>query len=117
MKVTSGDNKAWLIRVKMPDGSYWYVPVMVVARDRAKHYAHEFDGDVQRSLDEDTIPLFREDRGEILDWACNNMNWEDVAKDAWQASGPKPLTDERKAQAWPNAPKSVVHTNVWGHAK
>jgi hypothetical protein len=64
--------------VTMPDGSEWGVPIEVIARDRAAHYAHEYDGDVERSLQEDTYPLFLSDHYEIHDWAANNMNWEDV---------------------------------------
>ncbi len=40
------------LRVNMPDGSKWDVPVSVIAQNRAAEYAHEFDGDVQKSLDE-----------------------------------------------------------------
>lgn len=68
--------------VRMPDGSVWAVPVAVVARNRAEHYAHEFGGDVERSLVEDTVPLFGDDSSAVTDWAQNNMNWSDVEKDA-----------------------------------
>jgi len=40
--------------VKMPDGSVFGVPVEMVARNRAAHYAHEFNGDIERSLKERT---------------------------------------------------------------
>ena len=63
--------------VKMPDGSMWGVPVEMIARNRAEHYASEFDGDVERSLAEDTIPMLEADDYEIHDWAANNMNWSD----------------------------------------
>ena len=63
--------------VKMPDGSIWGVPVEMIAKKRAEHYASEFGGDVQRSLDEDTLPMFERDEYEIQDWAVNNMNWTD----------------------------------------
>lgn len=66
-----------LMTVKMPDGSVWGVPVSIIARSRAAHYASEFDGDVMRSLAEDTLPLFEEDDYAIEDWAKNNMNWSD----------------------------------------
>ena len=63
--------------VEMPDGSKWGVPVEMIARNRAEHYASEFGGDVERSLADDTIPMFEADDYEIQDWAVNNMNWED----------------------------------------
>lgn len=66
----------WL-KFHMPDGTTWGVPLLVVARNRAKHYAFEFDGDEERSLMEDSIPLFEAEPFEAKDWAANNMNWED----------------------------------------
>lgn len=66
----------WLT-VEQKDGSVWGVPVELVARSRADHYASEFGGDVERSLREDTLPLFEADEYEIQDWAVNNMNWKD----------------------------------------
>ena len=66
-----------LLTCVMADGSKWGVPVDIIARNRAEHYAHEFDGDVERSLREDTAPLFKQDEFEIEDWAVNNMNWSD----------------------------------------
>jgi len=63
--------------VEMPDGSKWGVPVAMIARNRATHYASEFDGDVARSLAEDTLPLFESNEYDIQDWAVNNMDWSD----------------------------------------
>lgn len=64
--------------VKMPDGSKWSVPIVVIAEHRAKIYA-EIDGiSFENSLNDDTIPLFEEDPYEIHDWASNNMNWNYV---------------------------------------
>ena len=70
--------------VTMPDGSEWAVPVAVIARHRAAYYAKEFDGDVERSLAEDTMPLFESDGYEVHDWAANNMRWEMVKEHAHQ---------------------------------
>lgn len=70
-----------ILRIRMSDGSEWDVPVMLIALDRAKHYAEEigeFNGDIKRSFLEDTKPLFEEDLSEIFDWARNNMDWTDV---------------------------------------
>jgi hypothetical protein len=74
-----------VLRVNMPDGSKWDVPVSVIAKNRAEYYAHEFDGDVIRSMQEDTLPLFDADHYEIEDWAANNMNWRDVERVATMA--------------------------------
>lgn len=65
-------------QITMPDNSIWEIPVMIIARNRAEEYASEFDNDVEKSLKEDTLPLFDLDSGAIHDWAQNNMNWKEV---------------------------------------
>ena len=97
-----------LFIVNAPDGSRWAVPVMTIARDRAKHYASEFDGDVERSLDEDTMPLFEADPYNVQDWAVNNMNWADVKDHARIYAPAKPITDEDMQEAWMEGAKEVV---------
>jgi hypothetical protein len=93
-----------VLRVNMPDGSKWDVPVSVIAQNRAEYYASEFGGDVQKSLDEDTMPLFAADHYEVEDWAANNMNWSDVERVATLAVAGE--TDYQ--EGWVNGGKSVV---------
>ncbi len=94
-----------MMTVEMPDGSKWGVPVEMIARYRATHYAREFDGDVELSLAEDTIPLFESDDYEIQDWAVNNMNWSDF--DGHQVKVESaPLPDFQ--EAWMNGNKGFV---------
>ena len=90
--------------VTMSDGSRWAVPVEIIARDRAKNYASEFDGDIERSLAEDTIPLFTAHEFEIIDWAQNNMNWDDVKQHAGRMSHSEPDYQE----GWVNGDKELV---------
>lgn len=91
--------------VTMPDGSRWAVPLMVIATDRAQQYAGEFDGDLERSLAEDTLPLFAEDSYAVHDWAANNMNWSDVVHAAEQLEPPEE-TDYQ--DGWINGEYAVV---------
>lgn len=94
-----------LMTVEMPDGSKWGVPVELIARNRATHYASEFCGDVDRSLSEDTLPLFETDDYAIEDWAKNQMNWIDF--DGHQvkvAEAPTPDFQE----AWMNGATGYV---------
>ncbi len=92
--------------VEMPDGTRWGVPVMAIARNRAKEYASEFDGDIERSLAEDTIPLFESDEFEIIDWAQNNMNWDDVKAEAGRMAHSTVEPDYQ--EGWVNGPKELV---------
>ena len=92
------------LHVTMPDGSIWQVPVHVIACNRARHYKNEFDGDVSRSLLEDTAPLFNSDTAEIIDWAVNNMDWSDVEKYAVMIKKP----DVDYQEGWMNGEKSIT---------
>ena len=94
-----------MLTIEMPDGSKWGVPVEVIARNRAAHYAHEFGGDVERSMAEDTMPLFESDDYEVGDWAANNMNWSDVET---QAKKLQSVPDPDFQEGWVNGEKSVI---------
>lgn len=89
--------------VTMPDNSVWAVPVAIIAQNRASHYAHEYGGDITKSLLEDTLPFFYADPYEIKDWAANNMNWSDVVEHARLISEGETDYDE----GWSNGHKEV----------
>ena len=100
-----------ILTVKLSDGSILGVPVEVIAMNRAKCYAHEFGNDVQRSLKEDTLPLFHGNGGEseILDWAENNMNWSDVADKALLVKTSDPPDFQG---AWANGDKGFIEVDA-----
>jgi hypothetical protein len=81
------------LRVTMPDGSRWDVPIRVIAENRAAHYADEFEGDVARSLAEDTGPFFEEDPSEVTEWSSNQMNFSDFGTLAVKVNDPAPTFD------------------------
>lgn len=95
---------ARFLQIVMPDASKWAVPVQKIAEHRAAHYAHEFDGDLQRSLDEDTLPLFAGSEYDIEDWAINNMNFSDFAGIAVCTQLPNVDYEE----GWCNGEKEIV---------
>jgi hypothetical protein len=95
------------LHIEMPDGSTWAVPVAAVAKNRAEHYKDEFGDDLERSLNEDTWPLFTKHRGEIAEWASNNMNWSDVAKEAHKVYEPESRSVDFQ-EGWMNGNKRVV---------
>lgn len=100
-----------ILTVKQSDGSIWGVPVELIAMSRAEHYAHEFGNDVQRSLKEDTLPLFDGNGGEseVLDWAENNMNWPDVADKALLIKMPGSPDFQ---EAWVNGDKNFIEVDM-----
>lgn len=94
------------LKITMPDGSKWTVPVMIIARNRAENYKEEFGNDVEKSLAEDTIPLFETDDFEIIDWAVNNMNWSDVVAHAVQL--PRGAEKVDYQEGWVNGDKELI---------
>lgn len=94
-------------RIKMPDGSVWGVPVRVIAHNRAKYYAKnhpDMGGDFEKSLNEDTIPLFESDHSEIEDWAKNNMYWSEAVEEAVEIiEAPSPDFEE----GWMNGEATI----------
>jgi len=93
----------------MPDGSRWDIPVLHIALDRAKYYADEYGGEVGRSLNEDTLLLFRDESYEIKEWAANNMDWSDVKDVAERV--PDSLVEIDWEEGWLNGPKEIVTRN------
>ncbi|MBN6492740.1 hypothetical protein JZM31_06675 [Acinetobacter pittii] len=92
--------------ISMPDGLDYGVPIEVIARNRAEHYADEFNGDITLSLIEDTLPLFASDSYEIRDWASNNMNFSDVKEQTIVLK--KKVAKEDFEDAWCNGEWKVV---------
>jgi len=95
------------LKVTMPDGSKWKVPVRVIAEHRAAYYAQKEHVSLEQSLKSDTLPLFEEDEYEVEDWASNNMDWTDVEKHAVRVKD-KGLTDEDLQEGWVNGEKEIV---------
>lgn len=79
---------------------------MVIAKNRAENYKDEFGGDLERSLKEDTLPLFEESDFEITDWACNNMDWSDVEEFAVQAL--VEVIPNNYQEGWMNGDKEFI---------
>lgn len=86
---------ARIYTIEMSDGSIWGVPVWVIAKHRAEYFAKEYNGDVVKSLDLDTVPLFDSDDGltEIREWACSEMVWDDVKEHAEKLFETAPVVD------------------------
>lgn len=98
-----------MLLIDMPDNSVWGIPVEDIARNRAIYYASEFGGDVERSLAEDTLPLFESDDFEIRDWAAGNLDWADI-KDRAVLVRPAPPVDYEAG--WLNGKMRVENVEV-----
>jgi hypothetical protein len=95
----------WKLRVTMPDGSRYDVPVRLIAEDRARWLAKVDGVSFEESLNEDTIPCFKGDTYQIEDWASNNMNWDDVKAHAVRVGEPAPVDFD---DGWTNGDKRVI---------
>lgn len=80
-------------------GFVWHVPLMVIAENRADHYAD--DPDTTRA--EEIEYAMAGNGEEACDWYLNNMNFKDVAKFAVLVEVP-----ERKTKPGRDATVDVV---------
>jgi len=95
------------LRVEMPDGIQFDIPIKAIARNHAKAHKDKHGGSSVNALLEHTIPLFECDVDEILDWATNNINWGDVAEYAIEVPRVKEnVLDYEKG--WLNGAKIIV---------
>jgi len=86
----------------MPDGSEWDVPAKDIARD----YASQFeDSESQDRYGQIQMEAILRDDDALIDWAENNMNWEDVQEVAVQVKGPE---DVEYQEGWVNGDKEVI---------
>ncbi len=90
-----------VIRVTMPDGSVWQVPAEVVIQNRTDYYV-QHDGE---SVREEELRFVSENDYVLMDWARNNMNWEDVAGKAVMVK-PAPSVDFN--EGWCNGQMAVL---------
>jgi len=89
-----------VLRIAMPNGTKWDVPASVIAENKARWYAEAKGSNYQDKYD-DTI--VSEDK--IIDWAENNMNWEDVERVATKVE--VPITVDYQ-DGWVNGEKKVL---------
>lgn len=92
------------VLVTMRDASQWLVPAELVAHDRALNYESEDAPYAQ------TFTETMRDSGELLEWARNNMNWEDVEKYAALYIPTPPLDYEDKQEGWVEGENEVIDT-------
>ena len=88
------------LRIKMPDLSIWQVPAHLIAENRAKYYAERkgkelYLEEYEFTLNDDSI---------LIDWATNNMDWEDVSQYATIIE--KPEVDYQ--EGWINGEHSII---------
>ena len=78
------------LRITMPDNSKWDVPITVIANHRAEYFGENY-------------PKIS-DKYALLDWAANNMNWEDVVLQAQKVLEP----DVDYQEGWINGKKEII---------
>lgn len=66
-----------LIELTTTAKAVWTIPAHIVCGNRASYYSKEGPG-----VKEEEFTFCMENDDEIIDWAKNNMNWEDVSHEA-----------------------------------
>jgi hypothetical protein len=96
----------WL-KVTMPDGTHWNVSVELVAHNRALYYAKSEEITYLLALHE-TKELFK-NNWEVIDWATNNMDWDDVRLTAWKSH--EPADEIGYQEGWVNGDHEIWTQN------
>lgn len=103
--------------VEMPDGSVWRVPAEPIAAARAAHYAGgDWEDGIRDypTLDEAIaaeIAYTLSESAVLIDWAQNDMNWEDVATSAVQI---RPARAADFQRGWTEGEMRVVRAEPSG---
>jgi hypothetical protein len=94
----------------MGDGSLWVIPFGIIANNRAEHYAkrdsHAISGQEYDRIYKEEYEYTISSRGELIDWAENNMNWSDVEGNATKFAIIEKEVDYQNE--WLNGEKDVV---------
>ena len=99
------------VRVTMPDGSKYDIPLSIIATDRANYYAKreggEFNSKEWHKVFNEEYNITMEDDYEGLDWLANNMNWKDVKSYAVKVED-YVLTEADLQEAICNGEKEII---------
>ena len=94
------------LRITMPDGSRWDVPVNAIAWNRANYYASSAKSTLSfAEAMKETNELFDAYSYEIEDWAANNMDWD---KDKLHAEEVEPASAVEYQEGWVNGEKEII---------
>lgn len=88
-----------MLRVTMPDGSQWDVPVRLVVANRLAYYKR------RAAMDDDDL---NPNDYEIRDWSSANMNWSDVSAYAVKVKDRPALTAADFQEGWVNGERTIV---------
>ena len=95
------------LRVTMPDGSMWEVPLEAIAEHRADYFAARRSGN-RMSL----IQQAMKKPGILKEWAQNEMDWDHVKSVAVQVK--RPDHESMLQEGWVNGHAVIVDGQVLG---
>lgn len=108
------DNLNKAVIISMPNGDKYIVPCLIIAAERAKHYA-EKDAKEEGLTEEqkqdrymEELKYTLENNDEIQDWLENNTNWEDIENVA-RLLERKPATKAELKEGVINGEKEFTH--------
>jgi hypothetical protein len=100
------------IRCRMRDHTVWDIPALFIAENRANHYANHDTGKTKgKEFDKafiDEVKYALNDNDELLDWAINNLNWEDVQDIAEFQEQDAGWEDPDYTGDWINGNKEII---------
>lgn len=93
-------NTVKMLSIEMPDGSKWGVPLKLIQDDYVSNYPEDFP-------DEASLNLL--DNDDLVEWAANNMDWDDVKDQAVMLKRPDPVDYQ---DGWVNGESNIIEVKA-----
>lgn len=97
------------LQVTMPDKSLWEMPAYLIAQARAialaRHDTQQENGPAFYEVYKQEVEVGMADEYELIDWASDNLSFQDVDHALVQVQSGKPVD---YAKGWTNGRKRVV---------
>lgn len=103
------------VRITFSNGETYEIPALKIGNNRGKYFADKQFGhqDITEAPDPQWTNIYRAERDiaikdneQLIDWAENNMNWEDIESDAVLI--PVDNSDLDKHAEWLKNEKTIV---------
>lgn len=101
-----------ILEICFVNGEIWQIDAHIIAHTRATYYAEK---DIQDGSATDFDTVYKQeyehaldDHADLIDYAKNNMDWEDFEGYRTQVNTPQ---DANYSNEWRNAPMEVIEAN------
>lgn len=78
IKLKRGEINDSQLLITLPNKEKFILPMIVVALNHANHFKNKFGMNLDRSLNDNSLPMFANEPHKAKRWLQDNMIWEDI---------------------------------------